>query len=96
MPGPVNSAPEALQLADQTPIDAAFLDVTLGSGDSFSLGRDAAGQRAWRSPSSPAVMRDSLPEKFSSTPILSKPFDFEAMKALLDGMLVEPGTKPAE
>ena len=94
-PGPVNSAPEALQLAEQTPIDAAFLDVTLESGDSFALaetllakgvavafitGRDA----------------DSLPEKLRSTPILSKPFDFEAMKALLDGMLGSAGIKPAE
>ena len=92
--GPVNSAPEALQLAEQTPIDAAFLDVTLGSGDSFELaetllakgvavafitGRDA----------------DSLPEKFRNTPVLSKPFDFEAMKALLDGMLGNADAKPA-
>ena len=93
--GPVNSAPEALQLADQMPIDAAFLDVTLGSGDSFALaetllakgvafafvtGRDAQG----------------LPERLRGTPILGKPFDFEAMKVLLDGMLAGTGIKPAE
>ena len=93
--GPVNSAPEARQLAEQTPIDAAFLDVTLESGDSFALaetllakgvavafitGRDA----------------DSLPEQLRGTPILSKPFDFEAMKALLDDMLGSAGIKPAE
>jgi DNA-binding response OmpR family regulator len=93
--GPVNSAPEALQLAEQMPIDAAFLDVTLGSGDSFALAETLLAKGV-------AVAfitgRDaqSLPERLRGTPILGKPFDFEAMKALLDGMLAGTGIKPAE
>jgi DNA-binding response OmpR family regulator len=93
--GPVNSAPEALQLAEQMPIDAAFLDVTLGSGDSFALAETLLAKGV-------AVAfitgRDaqSLPEKLRGTPILGKPFDFEAMKVLLDGMLAGSGIKPAE
>ncbi len=92
--GPVMSAPEALQLAEQTPIDAALLDVTLGSGDSFALAEALLAKGV-------AVAfitgRDahSLPEKFRNTPILGKPFDFEAMKAMLDGMLGSAGAKPA-
>jgi len=93
--GPVYSAPEALQLAEQMPIDAAFLDVTLGSGDSFALAETLLAKGV-------AVAfitgRDaqSLPEKLRGTPILGKPFDFEAMKVLLDGMLAGSGIKPAE
>jgi DNA-binding response OmpR family regulator len=92
--GPVNSVPEALQLAEQMPIDAAFLDVTLGSGDSFALAETLLAKGV-------AVAfitgRDaqSLPENLRGTPILGKPFDFEAMKVLLDGMLAVTGIKPA-
>jgi len=93
--GPVSSAAEALQLAEQMPIDAAFLDVTLGSGDSFALAETLLAKGV-------AVAfitgRDaqSLPARLRGTPILGKPFDFEAMKVLLDGMLAGTGVKPAE
>jgi DNA-binding response OmpR family regulator len=90
--GPVNNAPEALQLAELKPLDAALLDVTLGSGDSFSL---AEALLAMGVAVAFITGRDahSMPEKFKRAPLLGKPFDFEAMKVLLDGML--SGTHPA-
>jgi DNA-binding response OmpR family regulator len=87
--GPVDNAPEALQIADRSRLDAALLDVTLGSGDSFSLAEALLAKGV-------AVAfitgRDahSMPEKFKHAPLLGKPFDYEAMKALLDGMLSGP------
>jgi DNA-binding response OmpR family regulator len=92
--GPVMTAPEALQLSEQTPIDAAFLDVTLGSGDSFALA-DALLAKGVAVAFITGRDAHTLPEKFRSTPILGKPFDFEAMKTLLDDMLGSAGDKPA-
>jgi DNA-binding response OmpR family regulator len=92
--GPVDNAPEALQIADQSRLDAALLDVTLGSGDSFSLAEALLAKGV-------AVAfitgRDahSMPEKFKQAPLLGKPFDYEAIKALIDGMLARSGPPPA-
>jgi DNA-binding response OmpR family regulator len=92
--GPVNNAAEALQIADQTRLDAALLDVTLGSGDSFSLAETLLAKGV-----AVAFMTGhdarNLPEKFNGMPVLGKPFDSVAIKALLDGMLGSTGPLPA-
>jgi CheY-like chemotaxis protein len=91
--GPVDNAPDALQLAEQTRLDAALLDVTLGAGDSFAL---AEALLAKGVPVAFITGRDahSLPEPYKRAPVLGKPFDFDAMKALLDGLLAIPGQVP--
>jgi DNA-binding response OmpR family regulator len=84
--GPVNNAPDALHIAELKPLDAALLDVTLGAGDSFSLAEALLAKGV-------AVAfitgRDahSMPDRFKQAPLLGKPFDFEAMKVLIEGML---------
>ena len=92
--GPANNALEALQIAGQTRLDAALLDVTLGSGDSFSLAEALLAKGV-----AVAFMTGhdarNLPEKFKRTPVLGKPFDFEATKTVLDGMLGSAGPLPA-
>lgn len=93
--GPVSNDTEAQRIADQSHLDAALLDVTLGSGDSFSLAEALLAKGV-----AVAFMTGhdarNLPEKFKGTPVLGKPFDFEVMKALLDGMLGSAGPIPAE
>ena len=42
-----------------------------------------------------SASKGALLKKFRNTPILGKPFDFEAMKTMLDGMLGSAGAKPA-
>jgi CheY-like chemotaxis protein len=91
--GPVNNAPEALQIAEQTRLDAALLDVTLGTGDSFSL---AEALLARGVPVAFITGHDarSMPAPFKSSPVLGKPFDFDALKALLDGIVASAGQVP--
>jgi DNA-binding response OmpR family regulator len=94
--GPVNNAPDALQIAERTRLDGALLDVTLGADDSFPL---AEALLAKGVPVAFITGRDaqSLPNPYKSSPVLGKPFDFDALKALLDGLLDSPGQQaPAE
>lgn len=89
--GTVSSAAEALQVADRMSLDAALLDVNLGSSESFSLADDL---RAKGVKVAFITGRDtaSLPERFSGAEVLAKPFEFTAIQAFL-GRLV--GTAPA-
>jgi DNA-binding response OmpR family regulator len=84
--GSVNNAAAALQIANQTPPDAALLDVTLGSGDSFSLADELLAKGI---PVAFITGHDtqSLPQRFRQAPMLGKPFDFDAMQSLLDRLV---------
>jgi CheY-like chemotaxis protein len=84
--GTVNNAAEALQIANEDPLDAALLDVSLRGGDSFSLADTLLAKGL---PIAFITGRDSggLPERFRQTPVLGKPFDFEAIRALLDRLV---------
>ena len=80
--GTVNSVPSALRIVEREPLHAALLDVNLGGQDSFGL---ADALIAARVPVAFMTGQDgsSLPERFSSAPVLCKPFDFTAMEMLL-------------
>jgi DNA-binding response OmpR family regulator len=84
--GPVRSAAEALPLIDQQPPRAALLDVSLGAGDSFSLA-DTLRDRGIPLAFLTGRAVDSLPPRFKGSPMLGKPFDFEAVQALVKGLL---------
>jgi two-component SAPR family response regulator len=84
--GPVSSASAALQTAALAKLDAAFLDVTIGDGNSFALAKQLSAQGvavAFITGHDPS----SLPAGFSSIPVLGKPFDLDAISRMLDRML---------
>lgn len=81
--GPATSQGEAHILIQQESPDAAILDVSLGSGDSFALAT------ACREKSVPFAFatghgRSALPAEFADAPVLGKPFDFQAVKELIE------------
>jgi DNA-binding response OmpR family regulator len=85
--GPVRSAAEALPLLDQQVPAAALLDVSLGAGDSFSLAdrlRDRGIPLAFLT----GHTADRLPARFKGSPVLGKPFDFEAVQAVVAALLL--------
>jgi DNA-binding response OmpR family regulator len=84
--GTVNNASGALEIAAGSPLDAALLDVTLGADNSFSL---ADALLAKGVPVAFITGQDShsMPERFRQAPVLGKPFDFEAMQALLSTLV---------
>jgi DNA-binding response OmpR family regulator len=67
-------------------VNAALLDVTLGADNSFSL---ADALLAKGVPVAFITGQDShsMPERFRQAPVLGKPFDFEAMQALLSTLV---------
>jgi len=84
--GPANSAQQALLLIDKTPPDAAILDLMLGNETSY---RVAAVLRSRRIPFAFATGYGDkgLDSSFKNEMIIAKPFDFEAIKAALAGLL---------
>jgi CheY-like chemotaxis protein len=81
--GPVATVDDALYLIARLPeIDAAVLDVQLGSQDSFPV---ADALHAQRVPFifSTALERAALPERFGHVPVCTKPFGVAAFRQAL-------------
>jgi DNA-binding response OmpR family regulator len=87
--GTVGSVADALALVAGEPLDAILLDVTLRSGDSFSIA-DAAGAKGLRLAFITGHDSKALPERFRQAPILAKPFEFEGLKAFMHELLKGP------
>ena len=86
--GPVGSAAEALALIEAGELDGAILDVSLDGHDSFAV---ADALRARNVPFAFATGHGAgrIAERFKDAPTLTKPYDFERVRAavttLLDG-----------
>jgi DNA-binding response OmpR family regulator len=80
--GPAGRAEEAIPFIEAGNLDAVLLDVTLGTGDSFPIA-DAA--MAKELPLAFVTGRSALdlPVRFKTVPVLMKPFQFEAVEALM-------------
>lgn len=80
--GSANSMAAAVQMVESVALDAALLDVNLGSDNSFALADTLVGAGV---PIAFITGRDSesLPERLRSAPVLCKPFDFAAIEQLL-------------
>jgi CheY-like chemotaxis protein len=85
--GPVGTAREALELIDGGHLDAAILDVTLADGDSYAV---AELLRARSIPFAFVTGGRASPieDRFRDVPTLSKPFEFDAMRAVLKKLIV--------
>jgi CheY-like chemotaxis protein len=92
--GPVGILREAKQLIEEARLDGALLDVNLGNGDSFTL---ADSVRAKGIPLAfiTGHVSEALPQRFKGLPVLSKPFEFDAMRELVAGLFPAPPAAPA-
>jgi DNA-binding response OmpR family regulator len=86
--GPARSLEDGLDLAGSAPLDGAILDVNLGGQDSYAVA-SALQQRGV--PFAFATGDSALgpASGFENPILLPKPFDFEAVKAVL-GKLLSP------
>jgi DNA-binding response OmpR family regulator len=94
--GPAYSVDRALAvIAQGDPLDGAILDVTLGGGDSYPIAEEL---RRRRVQFVFVTGHDALAPQFHGATTLTKPFDFDALKATLAKCCapsVRPGTPAA-
>lgn len=76
--GPLSTADEALQSIDQHSLDAAVLDINLGSGPTYGIAAELAGRNV---PFLFATGYDviAIPEAFRDCPRVEKPFSGEQL-----------------
>ena len=84
--GPAHSEGQALELVQSAPIDAAILDVTLGDQDCFAIAQ-ALGERGIPFAFATGHGAQSMPDAFRAQKTVSKPFDFEVVKRLVDELV---------
>ena len=84
--GPVGTVADALALIGEGGLDGVLLDVTLGSGNSFDIADRAQAEGV---PVGFITGRtsDELPARLKGALVLSKPFEFDHFKTLLDKLL---------
>jgi CheY-like chemotaxis protein len=88
--GPAHTEGQALELVASTPIDAAILDVTLGDHDCFAVA-EALRKRGIPFAFATGHGVQAMPDAFRERMTVSKPFDFEVVRRLVDD-LVAAGT----
>jgi CheY-like chemotaxis protein len=84
--GPANSVPSALGLIDGTALDGAILDVSLGNGNCYPVA-DALHDRGIPFAFATGRLGKEIAVRFKDALILSKPFDFEAVRAVVSKLL---------
>jgi CheY-like chemotaxis protein len=84
--GPAHSEGQALELVATMPIDAAILDVTLGDHDCFAVA-EALGQRGIPFAFATGHGAQSMPDAFRERTTVSKPFDFEVVRRIIDDLV---------
>ena len=85
--GPAHSVSRALELIGSGQLDAAILDVSLGSEESYPI---ADALRARQIPFALATGHSArdIENRFNDVPILTKPFDFDVMKTVINKLTV--------
>ena len=89
--GPAHDLDGALALAERD-LDAAILDLTLGAHESYPV---AVRLRERGVPFAFATGhgREYLKPDFRDAPQLSKPFEFETFRSIVEALTAEPGSK---
>ena len=92
--GPADSVQSALGLIDGTAsIDGAILDVSLQNEECYSVA-DALQDRGVPFVFATGHGADGVAARFKGTLVLSKPFDFEAVKIMMAKLLDNPAGTP--
>src|ERR1017187_7114902 len=84
--GPADTVAAALQLIEEAGPDGAILDVSLGSGNSFAVA-ETLRRRGIPFAFATGHGADKLALGFADSLILSKPFDFAAVKGFVSRLL---------
>jgi len=87
--GPAHSEAQALELVSSTPIDAAILDVTLGDHNCFAVA-EALGARGIPFAFATGHGVHAMPDMFRESVTVSKPFDFEVVRKIVDELVARP------
>jgi len=84
--GPVGSVASALQATTEHSIDGAILDVSLGAGgDGYEVARILR-QRNIPFAFATGGEAEDMDSQFRNVAVLTKPFDFESVKAVLQSL----------
>ena len=84
--GPAYSESQALDLVASARIDAAILDVTLGDHDCFGVA-EVLGQRGIPFAFATGHGSHAMPDAFRGRITVSKPFDFEAVRRIVNELV---------
>lgn len=84
--GPISCVDEGMKIADAGAFDAALLDINLGTQRSDPIA-NVLTERKIPFAFMTGGAADSVEERFSARPKLMKPFEFEAMRAVLDALI---------
>jgi len=83
--GPARTAAEAMELSRDPSLSAAILDVTVPDGNSLGVAE------VLRARAIPFAFATGHGDSKHGAPVLSKPYDFEAFRAMLATRLGVPG-----
>lgn len=84
--GPAHSITEALALASEAALDAALVDISIGKEDCAPVVEALSGRGIPFALATGSNQRD-LAARFGDTPVLAKPFDYEALKETMGKLL---------
>jgi CheY-like chemotaxis protein len=84
--GPAHSVTDALALASDAALDAALVDISIGREDCKPV-VDALSVRGIPFALATGSNHRDLTARFGDTPVLAKPFDYEALKSTLGKLL---------
>ncbi len=87
--GPAHSVAQAMSLLDQTSIDAAVLDVSLGDEDCYAVA-DVLASRGIPFAFATGHSSASVAERFRDIATVTKPFDFEIVRQAVCRLLGWP------
>jgi DNA-binding response OmpR family regulator len=84
--GPAYTVQTALSLIEGGPLDAAILDVSIGDQD-CSPAADELRRKGIPFALATGRSRDALASAYADAPLLSKPYDFAAVRSIVSGLL---------
>jgi len=84
--GPVPLVADALRMIEDTSIDAAFLDLSVGDGDCMPVAAALEKQRVPFTFATGGGM-DRIESVFPTAAVMTKPYDFQDVKSAVERML---------